>query len=172
MTYNLHPIFVHFPIAMLLVYSVIKLLPLAKWFPKANWKDIELALLFIGVVGSFFALATGETAEHLVRPSRDLVEAHSLFATISTWIYGALLLGEVLAMFTSWYENKMKNQEILKVVNFLKTNLTNKFYSGVLSFLGLIAISLTGLLGGVITYGVGADPFAAIVLQLLGISIK
>jgi hypothetical protein len=35
---------------------------------------------------------------------------------------------------------------------------------------GLLAISLTGLLGGVLVYGTSADPIAGLVLKLLGIN--
>ncbi|MCR4311379.1 MAG: hypothetical protein NUV54_02320 [Candidatus Taylorbacteria bacterium] len=51
MTYNLHPIVVRFPIALLVLYSIIKVLPLFKWFPSVSWKHIELALPVFGVLG-------------------------------------------------------------------------------------------------------------------------
>src|SRR5574343_1787155 len=98
MTYNIHPIFVHVPIAFLVIYSIIKVLPLQRWFPSVAWKHIERALLFFGVLGAFVALSTGEVAEHLSRPNRDLVETHSLFAATATWMYVLLLIGEALSM--------------------------------------------------------------------------
>ena len=76
MTYNIHPLFVHFPIALLFVYSIIKILPLQKWLPNVAWKHIERVLLLVGVLGAFAALSTGEIAEHLTRPNHDLVETH------------------------------------------------------------------------------------------------
>ena len=84
MMYNIHPLFVHFPIALLLIYSIIKILPLQKWLPAVAWKHIERALLFFGVLGAFAALSTGEIAEQMTRPNNDVVEAHSLFAAIAT----------------------------------------------------------------------------------------
>ena len=91
MTYNIHPIIVHFPIALLFLYSIIKILPLNKWLPKVAWRDIERVLLVFGVLGAFVALATGQIARHLIQPNRDLIHAHSNFASISTWLYGLLL---------------------------------------------------------------------------------
>lgn len=163
MSYNIHPIFVHFPIAMLFLYSIIKVLPFKKWFPAVAWRQIERALLVVGVLGAFAALATGDTAEHLLqpRPNRQLVEMHSTFGALATWIYGALLLGEIAAM------SKIKNSFVL----FVERVLCNPFFSGVLAALGFIAIAITGMLGGVIAYGLTADPIAPILLKLLGISL-
>ena len=166
MTYNLHPIFVHFPIAMLFVYSLIKILPLKKWFPRVAWRQIERVLLVVGVLGAFAALATGDTAEHLVKPNHQLVDAHSTFAAVATWLYGALLLGEITAMVNV----RLAAQKIV-VLQFLECVLCHPLFSALLAFLALVAISITGLLGGVMAYGVTADPFANVVLKILGISL-
>lgn len=162
MTYNIHPIFVHFPIALLLLYSLLKIIPFYKWFPGVAWKQIERVFLLLGVLGGFAALYTGESAEHLVRPDHDLVEMHSTFAVIAVWTYVALLVGEII-FFVS------QKRTLPNILNSLGKILTNRLVSGVLSFLALIAISITGLLGGVIVYGTTADPLAAIILRLLGL---
>ncbi len=162
MTYNIHPIFVHFPIALLMIYSILKLIPFYKWFPNIAWKHIERAFLVFGVLGGFAALSTGETAEHLVRPDRNLVEMHSTFAAASIWMYGALLLGEIIVLISGKYI-------LPKIFISVGKILTNRWVSGVLAFLALISISLTGLLGGVMVYGTSADPMAATVLKMLGL---
>ena len=54
---------------------------------------------------------------------------------------------------------------------FIQNILLNRFVSIALAILGLIAISVTGLLGGVIVYGVSADPVASFVIRILGISL-
>lgn len=171
MTYNIHPILVHFPIALLFLYSIIKILPLKKWFPKVSWKHVELVLLVPGFVGALLANATGEVAEHLVRPDQKLVETHAFMALSATWMYGLLLAGEVLSWINANLLPKLKSPVIIKFFTFFTNILTHRFISGLLAILGLIAISLTGLLGGVMVYGVSADPIAAVVMKLLGISI-
>lgn len=170
MTYNIHPIFVHFPIALLFIYSLIKIFPFKKWFPRVSWKHIEILLLVVGVLGAFVAIYTGEIAKHLVNPSsRQLVRMHSLFATTSTWFYGLLLLGEILYFFNPLIIPKLKSLKATSAFLFIQKILNNIFVSKGLAILGIIAISVTGLLGGVIVYGPYADPFAQIVLNLLGI---
>ena len=94
MTYNIHPLFVHFPIAFLLLYSLIRILPFERLIPSLSWRHIQQVLLLAGILGAFLSNTTGEIAEHLVRPEEALVEMHAFFALASTWIYGLLLGGE------------------------------------------------------------------------------
>jgi uncharacterized membrane protein len=172
MTYNIHPIFVHFPIALLLIYSVIKIVPFQKWFPKVAWKHLEMFLLVMGVLGSFAAIYTGEASEHLISPkNRQLLEMHAFFAVASAWLYGLILFGEVLFFINPIITEKIKLPP--RVNNFLlliQKILTNVWLSKLLAFFGLLAIATTGMLGGVLVYGLSADPLAPIVLKLLGIT--
>lgn len=171
-TYNLHPIFVHFPIAFLFIYSIIKILPFQKWFPAISWKQIERLLLVVGLLGAFAALATGDTARHLTQPNRALVHMHSNFASISVWIYGILMAGVVLEFFNQKYSSLFKlSENITKILSDIENILCTGFFSKFLALAGFIAIFVTGLLGGVMVYGTTADPFASVVLKILGISI-
>jgi uncharacterized membrane protein len=173
MTYNIHPIFVHFPVAFLLLYSFIKIMPFYKWFPKVSWKQIQIVLLVAGVIGAFVANSTGEIAEHLANPNHDLVEMHATFASISTWVYGLLLIGELLALLNlkiiPQISEKIGVPKMASFLMFIQKILTNRTLSIILALVGLVAISVTGLLGGVMVYGTTADPIAPFVLRLLGL---
>ncbi len=159
MTYNLHPLFVHFPIALLVVYSFIKILPMAKFFPRVAWNHIERFLLVAGIAGGSLALFTGEIAEELVNPDRKLVETHEFFANLSIWLYGVLLAGEILSFLNLQYVYVLK----------LKNLLMNRVFSGIVALIALGSITITGILGGVMVYGTSADPLAGILLKLFGI---
>ncbi len=169
MTYNIHPLFVHFPIAFLVLYSVIKILPVERWIASVSWRPIQRLLLLVGVMGAFVSSSTGEMAEHIVKANHNLVEMHSFFAGASTWIYGILLVGEILFFVNSYLARKNIYTSIHSFLKSIEIIITQKAFSKILAFLGLIAISVTGLLGGVIVYGVSADPIAPFVLQLLGL---
>lgn len=171
MTYNIHPILVHFPIAFLVLYSFIKIIPFNKYFPNVAWKQIERVLLLAGVLGALVANATGEIAEELVRPDHDIAEMHEFFASITIWMYGLLLLGEVLSMFMSTIILKIKSTQFIKFLTFIQNVLTNKTISIILAMCGFFAITITGMLGGVMVYGLSADPLAPIVLKLLGLNL-
>jgi len=169
MTYNIHPLFVHFPIAFLVLYSVIKILPVEKWITYVSWHPIQRLLLVVGVMGAFVSSSTGEIAEHIVKANHNLVETHSFFAGASTWIYGILLAGEILFFVNSYLVRKNIYTSIHSFLKSIEIIITQKTFSKILAFVGLIAISITGLLGGVIVYGVSADPIAPFVLRLLGL---
>lgn len=171
MTYSIHPILVHFPIALLVVYSGIKILPLSRWFPLVAWTHIERALLLVGVLGAFASLSSGESAEHLTTASHQLVETHAFFASAATWLYGILLAGEVLTVLNPWFLPRLNIQFVSRLFTWLQRVITRPFLSKLIAFLALIAIALTGLLGGVMVYGVTADPLAPFVLKLLNITL-
>ena len=173
MNYNLHPIFVHFPIAFLFVYSLVKIIPFRRWFPRVAWRQIERVLLVVGVLGAFAALATGDDAEHsLVHPNHPLIEMHSTFAALATWLYAALLAGEAAAVINSLTAARGKSWAYISAtLRWIERIFCNPMFSCVLAILALIAIAVTGLLGGTIVYGTTADPLAAVVLKILGITL-
>ncbi len=171
MTYNIHPIFVHFPIAFLIAYSLLVIFPFRRWFPRVAWKHIELALLFVGVLGGFAANMTGEVAEHLIRPNHKLVETHATFALISLWAYSLLLAGEILTILSSVVIPRHNIRVLDSLMSPIHKVLTINFITKLLAVVGLVAIAMTGLLGGVLVYGASADPLAPIVLKILGITI-
>ena len=96
---------------------------------------------------------------------------HSTFGAAATWIYGALLVGEFAAVINAQNYDFKKWQFIPKLTRFLEKILCNRIFAAILAFVGLIAISVTGMLGGVIAYGVTADPVAPLVLKVLGINL-
>ena len=170
--YNIHPIVVHFPIALLVIYSIIKIFPFRKWFPNVAWRDIERLLLLIGVMGAFLSLSTGEQAEDFSRPNEDLVGAHEFFANFSTRTYLIILIGE----FANYLNTK--NFSLINKINYLpkilawvEKILTNKNLVLVLVILGFISLFLTGVLGGVMVHGTTADPLAPFVLEVLNINL-
>lgn len=171
MAYNIHPIFVHFPIALLLIYSLIKVIPFDKYLPKISWRQIETFLLLLGVAGAIVATSTGEIAQDLIVRNKELVEIHSTYAEISTFIFALLLLGEVLYFLMPIIVLRFKESIFTSILVYIQKILTNPILSKLLAILGFISISITGLLGGAIVYGTSADPFTGIVLRILGINL-
>lgn len=173
MAYNIHPLFVHFPIAFLLLYSLLKILPFSRWFSSVAWRQIRFVLLLAGVLGAMAASTTGEIAEHLTAPDRRIVEMHAFFAAASTWVYGLLLAGELLAFLNPYLVRVFPGNLgfLLRLLTAAERLLTHRVLTTLLAVLGVFAISLTGLLGGVMVYGTSADPFAPVVLELLGIQL-
>lgn len=169
MTYNIHPLLVHFPIAFFLLYSLLRIVPLGRWMPEVSARYVRIIVLLAGVLGAFMASATGEVAEHLARPDRGIAEAHAFFAAASTWVYALLFIGEVLAVLRPYLVAKFPELPFGKVLSMLEQVLTQPAIVAILVIVGIVSISVTGLLGGVMVYGTTADPLAPAVLRILGL---
>ena len=85
-----HPLSVHFPIALLLVAFVFKLIALQ--YRKELWEKGGTILLGLGVIGIWIAVFTGDQADGIV--SRQLcdptvLKEHENLAWIAAWIFSA-----------------------------------------------------------------------------------
>ena len=172
MTINIHPIIVHFPIAFLFLYSLIILLPVQKWFKNISWKVSEQLLLLTGTLGIFVAQVSGSLAQKITRPSRQISEMHELFANTTMWFYLILIVIEFSPMIISFIQKKIHKDKKCFILPLLKRvhNILNRKWIIILSaLLGVISLFLTGLLGGVMVYGISADPLAPFVLRMLGL---
>lgn len=157
---NIHPIFVHFPLAFLSVYAFFEIVRI-KQFTRAQWYlPVKKALLYIGTLTSFLTLQTGEMAEEALGFHSNLVEAHSTWATGSVWIFAILAIAYLIPIFETknWFSRIRFTSVIAKYI---------RLYAPVIALIGLIAITIAGALGGAIVYGKNADPIVRIVYNLI-----
>ncbi len=177
MNYNLHPIFVHFPIAFFLLYSLLRLLPWPKKLPTVDWHLPRIIILIVGLLGAWLANVTGEIASDLVRPDHALVEMHESFAGASVNLYVVLLILELIIFIPPQWINSKAGRSFQSFFYYKEFNLLPKLQKllsypwlfRLLALVGAVLIAITGLLGGVMVYGVSADPLAAPMLKLLGL---
>lgn len=170
---NIHPIFVHFPIALLTVYAILELVRFKKITNQAYYFYVKACILIVGTLGAFASLSTGDLAEGAVaRALRPLVEIHSTFAALSTWIFAALSIVYLVTWISKTdYNQKLINSKISKIWNQILVIATkilnNSFIMIILSLAGLLAITMTGALGGAIVYGPEVDPIVSFFYRLV-----
>ncbi len=168
---NIHPIFVHVPIAFLTVYALTEFLRLRILQRLQSWTYLKTFLLFIGLAGAFFALQTGDVASELVREGRNVVHLHEFYAKVASVLFG-LLFVHYLALLGDQYVNRVLPASLSRWWNVLFRIQAAVFTSPVIVLLalaGLIALTVTGALGGILVYGVGLDPLTNLVgTYLLG----
>ncbi len=146
---DLHPIFVHFPIALLTVYAIFELVRFKKVVNKFYWFYIKATLAIAGELFAFLAyLSSPNEGGH------PLVEMHETFAIATICIFAIISVSYLL----EWFKPSKYSLFVMRPYIIIP-----------LALLGLAAITITGGLGGAIVYGTHFDPFMAPVFKFLGV---
>jgi uncharacterized membrane protein len=95
---ELHPIVVHFPIALLTVSVVMD--GLAALLRRWNLADMAAWLLAFGVVAAFVAGVTGNLSEHTAHTALagDIIGQHTRLALATGVVFAALLVARMVVM--------------------------------------------------------------------------
>lgn len=165
---NVHPIFVHFPIALLTVYTLLEVVRFPIIKRQAWWFYVKSVLLIAGMLGGFAALQTGDLAEEGFRgtPTMTLVRIHSTYAAATMWVYGILALLYVI----EWLDRDVTNQSVRNSLTILLRIKNALFRPSILvlaSIVGLVLVTITGALGGALVYGGDVDPVVSFFYHLL-----
>ncbi len=174
---NIHPLFVHFPIGLLVVYSVLELgaycLPALR---RQAWVfPVKAFLLFVGVLAAFAALVTGVlAAEGLEGDSvlSPLIEVHAPFAVLTTALYLVIAAAYLNRVFdrNGWFDRIASSNRFLAWGWSAKKRLAHLILDTpllpVLALLALAGITVTGALGAAIVYGSDVDPFVSFIYRL------
>ncbi len=170
---ELHPILVHFPIALLLTSVVLDFLALIlkRWglAVAATW------CLVFGVPAAAVAMLAGQISEgHIVLGNAgQILSMHKLFAEGSGLIFGFLLIARLVWLAPSIIESlaftipRMRpalanmQHSLLATLPGLKAATPPAFAYGlymVISVAGLVCLSIAGYLGGELVYTYGVVP--------------
>ncbi|WP_229337294.1 DUF2231 domain-containing protein [Christiangramia sediminis] len=131
-----HPLSVHFPIVLLLMATLFKIIGL--WSSKITWDHGGRLMLFLGVIGVWIAIYTGDLADGIV--SRQLcdptvLKEHENFAYTTAWIFTIALAIELL----------------MRYIDILKTRITS-FILVLLMLAGTGTLMYVGHLGAELVY--------------------
>lgn len=154
---DIHPLVVHYPIALLTLYAVFELVSVRKLQEKAYWFYVKAIFVILGTLGAAVSAVSGFFATHLVR-GVPLVEMHLRFALVSTGIF--LLISGLYAF--AWWGNVRASKLAAKII-------FDRWVMVPLALGGLVAVVVAGGLGGAIVYGTDFDPLMAPVFNLLGL---
>jgi len=172
---NIHPIFVHFPIGLLVVYALIELFESKRFRTSDVWLRVRAVLVIAGTLGAYFALSTGEMAEHIVEKERDvhaLIETHSLFAGLSTAIFSLLAVTYLIQIAagsllrTKPLFTRPAVAQLGRLLQTIARIVQKPIVIRILALFGLVLITITGALGGAIAYSPDVDPFVHTIYSL------
>lgn len=164
---NIHPAIVHFPIALLVVYSLMECIQWKAFVTHASWKDAKAIFVILGTLFGFASLQTGEIAGHAFGKEnmRPLIELHATFATASVWIFCLLALVYIV-MVVEEYKPALTQKRQWKFLLNASQFIRRPYIAIPLSLLGLVTITITGALGGALTYGPEVDPIVSFIYHL------
>jgi uncharacterized membrane protein len=89
----IHPMVVHFPIALLSTSVLTDALAMGRWRHQ-ELRVTSLSMLLIGLAGAIVAVITGSLAEHAAERSgvpEQVLELHEALGFSSLWVFAGLL---------------------------------------------------------------------------------
>jgi len=165
---NLHPIFVHFPIALLTVYALLELASLIKPIrDRAYVFYVKAVFLIGGAAGAGAAYLTGSEQGETLQPGSEFYRVMTIH---SQWALATLLLFGCLAAVyaAAWLCREWTRMpEGLKKILSLHRYVTETPLAPVLALIGLGVVTVTGALGGSLAYGPDVDPVVSFIYKLL-----
>lgn len=144
---SLHPQVVHFPIAFFLGYALLEIIGVI--FKKDFFSKAAYLFLFLGVLGAFAAVFTGNSAVDAAKAlskkgvhiAFGAIEDHEDMANLTMWFFTGLLVLRTYFVLKKKFTGKIKLLFVL------------------LALLGSFFVYRTGQLGGRLVYkhGIGTD---------------
>jgi len=163
---NIHPLLVHFPIGILVLYTAFEILRFSFIVKRPAYFEIKAILIILGTISAYLTFSTGEIAEELIQvtdPTKmPLVEIHSMYAGATVVIF-SILAGTYLV---EWCRRNNFLSFITKIGIIQKLTRFILRFSPLLAILGLITITITGGLGAAIVYGPDVDPFVNFIYKI------
>ncbi|MSR76370.1 MAG: hypothetical protein EXS68_02155 [Candidatus Ryanbacteria bacterium] len=174
---NLHPIFVHFPIAFLTIYTLMEFVGFKRLTEHASWFYIKAFLLILGTGSSFAARQTGEMIEAQFRggPQTKLLEMHALWANITI----AFFCGLSLLYLAAWARRDLVQapmigriialpviSQFMALAGRVYDLFVNSALMMIAALIGLVLMTIVGGLGGALAYGPNIDPVVKFVYDL------
>ncbi|MBI3671525.1 hypothetical protein HY249_01890 [Candidatus Azambacteria bacterium] len=169
----IHPLFVHFPIAMLVVYSLFELFRFEAAAKQPYWFYIKASLVISGTFLAYLTLATGDQAERFINETgtefqKSLVNTHAIFAGSATAIFSLIAFSYSI----EWLLKEPKASEFLNKrflnIFLISSKIISKPYILItLALVGTTAITVAGALGAAMVYGPHIDIFVSFIYSFV-----
>lgn len=165
---NLHPLVVHFPVALLTLYVMMEVVMQFVFKKNTTAHIIKRLLLYTGTFFIFFSLASGEDAVFKTQFAEgpSTLSLHEEFAEMCRNIFVIISLVYLAGEPYLLKAQKYISLKLLQKLATLSALLQKYRITLILALIGFIVLSAVGALGGAITRGVDHDPLAKIIVEL------
>lgn len=174
---NIHPIFVHFPVALLTLYALMEFIRFKALTRHPAWFYVKGFLVMSGAISALIARQTGELIEDQFRgsPQHNLLEMHALWANVTVVLFGFLTVLYVAAfvrrdLMQAPLIGRLVSLPLISLIFSILVYAFEFVTRGALilfiALFGLIAITITGGLGGALVYGPDIDPVVSLIYHL------
>ncbi len=170
-TLNVHPLMVHFPIAILSLYAVAELLHFRALTAREWWFNFKAILVIVGSIAALATIQTGQWIKGIFprsSPMHQVLQLHSSMAVTTGWIFCALAVVYIFSLLNrNDFLSEGKSLQFLAPLGRLCNWLVKSPLIALIALVGLGTLILTGTLGGILVYGPDLDPATRFVYQLL-----
>ncbi len=115
---EIHTKVVHFPIALLITYSLLEIVGIL--FKSKLLNQCALIILICGIAATFFSVLTGNQAfeayQYWNNESRNIFNLHQLYANITTWFFAFVAVLRFYLTVKKKFNGKIKYMFILSAV--------------------------------------------------------
>lgn len=172
---NLHPILVHFPIAILTIYAILELLRFRRLQAIAGWWHAKAYTAVVGTLGAYAAYLAGDESGELSTDLmfRKVFDLHETWATITLVIFTIIAVHYLIELvrrnpkMAGLFMGSSLRIRIAKLLLQLSALIGQPVLLSFLAFAGLCAITITGGLGGSMVYGPDVDPVVSLIYKFL-----
>lgn len=169
---DLHPVLVHFPVALLTVYAVVELARFRALTSRPSWFELKSALAVFGFLGSVAAFLAGTVRKAVLEGVGGvdrLILTHSTFALATVVVAGVIAAAHALRLLKGPLLKASTASALVRAPFAAADALLGPVPSALLALLVLGLVTVTGALGGAIVYGPDADPFVRTITALMGL---
>ncbi len=167
---NVHPIFTHFPVALLTLYSLMEFIRFKKIILKPYWFYVKAVFVICGTGIGYATFLSGYVLrdDYKLESIVKVINTHMWFAVGTLVIFNLLSLGYIIA----WLEREgilsaASSSSIAKFFLGVKNILHSNWFCVIGAILGFVGIMITGALGGALAYGRDVDPMVDFIYGIL-----
>ncbi len=171
----MHPLLVHFPIALLSIYALMEFVPQRFVSKFSWWQGTKIFLLALGVFSAVPTMIAGDIDSQLPERMKvhNLVEKHEMFALLTVNLFMVLLGAYVVRLLegtrslAKWLSFLGPLAKIWKLIHWISKFILRTPARLMVVIVALVFLAIAGGLGASIVYGPNVDPVVNFIYNLI-----